>query len=386
MSLRKANKPLSLKQLRLLIETKHYDCGKAFPNHSEHFLRAERLRARREIPPVELAEVEVSKQRDAERLRDLENLYKATVREVADLKQQMRAQESMPDVKPRDVRLRAQSTKREATAIVVASDWHCEERVTREATNGLNEFDLTIFSARANLFFRNVALLIRKEARAIPIKNCILALIGDFISGSIHADLAESNQLGPMDAIALVQDTIAGGIQYLLRALPPGMSMTIVLKPGNHSRITPRQRVQTEHENSLEWLMGHSLAQFFKDEKRVTFVRDRSLLTYVEVYGRPIRFTHGHAFNYAGGVGGITIPVNKKIAEWDKGRQAYLTVFGHLHTYLSGQRFISNGSMIGYSPFSEWIGAAYEPPVQAFALIDSKHGRTVQAPILLEED
>ena len=113
-------------------------------------------------------------------------------------------------------------------------------------------------------------------------------------------------------------------------------------------------------------------------------LRERNLLTYVEVHGRMLRFTHGHAFNYKGGVGGLTIPVYQKIRKWDRGIPAYRTYFGHLHTYFEGPNFTSNGSLIDYSPFSDWIGAEYEPPAQAFNIIDSRHGITARFPILAE--
>jgi hypothetical protein len=254
-----------------------------------------------------------------------------------------------------------------------------------EQTNGLNEYNLGIFDQRSRRFFSNLRKLVDKEAQDINIRNLVLAVIGDMITGSIHGDGAESNQLGPMDAIALVGDTLMGGVHQLLRDTDKSLTLTLILKPGNHSRITQKQRVQTEHENALEWLMGHYIAREFRNNPRVRVVRERNLMSYLEVHGRLLRFTHGHAFNYKGGIGGMTVPVIRKIQKWDRGQQAYRTYFGHLHTYFPGPIFTSNGSMIGYSPFGEWVGAEYEPPQQAFELIDSKHGVTVRTQILLDD-
>ena len=377
-------KPLTRSQLAVLLQTPYVQMRTVFRGYPREFLNEERKRARKVLPKAQLIDLDAHRHREESEKREREEVYRAAIRERDHLRRQLAALAGAPDVVPREVRIaQRRQSQREATAIVLASDWHCEERVTREATNGLNEFDLAIFKDRARWFFANTAKLLHKEQRDIRIPHMILAVLGDMLSGSIHRDLAESNHLGLMDAVALAQDTIAGGIRYLLAETD--VRLTVVWKVGNHSRVTHEQRVQTEQAVSLEWLVGHSLAQFFADEPRVTFVRDRSLLTYVDVYGRAIRFTHGHAFKYAGGVGGLTIPVNKKIAEWDKGRQAHLTCFGHLHTYMRGQRFVSNGSLIGYGPYSVWIGAAFEPPMQAFTLIDSRFGRTVEAPVLLEQ-
>jgi hypothetical protein len=202
------------------------------------------------------------------------------------------------------------------------------------------------------------------------------------LSGSIHDDLEASNLLGPMDAAALVQDTIAGGIVRLLDELPD-IKLTVVWSCGNHSRVTKKMRVQTEHTNSLEWLIGHSVARYFAGNERVQFVRERAYLTYLEIGKWTIRFHHGHAIRYEGGIGGLTIPAAKAIDGWNKGRHADLDVFGHYHQLFFGPNFVANGSLIGYSPYAVKLKAAFQQPQQAFFLIDSKYGLTVRAPILL---
>ena len=87
---------------------------------------------------------------------------------------------------------------------------------------------------------------------------------------------------------------------------------------------------------------------------------------------------------YQGGVGGIFIPVNKAIAQWNRFKKAYLDIFGHFHQFIDGGNFICNGSIIGYGPFSLLIKAAYEPPRQSFLLIDKNRGKTIVAPIFTD--
>ena len=377
-------RPLTDEQLRVLLQTHPDEWPRVFPGGGETWLRGERQRAVEKFPPEVVIEMDKSAASDRSQSRDLERRYRASLEQIMSLQAMVDGIDSFPRLHARDMRIAAAPGMHEATAIAIASDWHCEEPVTLESTNGLNEYNLDVFDTRSKWFFRNLHNLMDKEARDVPIRNLVLAVLGDLITGSIHHDGAESNQLGPMDAIALVGDTIIGGVTQLVKDTDKSVTVTLVLKPGNHSRITPKQRVHTEHENSLEWLIYHFIAKQFAKDPRVRVVRERNLLTNLEVHGRMLRFTHGHAFHYSGGVGGITIPVLKKIAEWDKGRQAYRTFFGHLHTYFEGPNFTANGSMIGYNPFGEWGGAAYEPPRQAFDLISSRHGLMVKCPILLE--
>ena len=135
-------------------------------------------------------------------------------------------------------------------------------------------------------------------------------------------------------------------------------------------------------------MMYHLLAEKFANEDRIKFIVENGYLTYLTLFDRyTIRFHHGNAIRYKDGVGGITIPVNKAIAQWDKERPAYLDVFGHHHQQmLDAGKFVSNGSVIGYNPFAVQIRAAYQRPEQAYFIIDAERGKTVCAPILVRNE
>lgn len=279
----------------------------------------------------------------------------------------------------------APSTRgREATAVALASDWHCEEPVYPGQVGGKNKFNLDIFDERAGWYFRNLATLVKKERQSIAVPKLVLALMGDFISGSIHEDLMEANLLGPIDAIILVKATLAGGIEYLAQELNP-IQIVLPCSVGNHGRTTKKMRVQTSTSNSLEYMMYASLQDQFRGRKNVEFILPEGYHNYLDIYDSKCRFHHGDAMRYAGGVGGITIPVNKKIAEWNRLRAVDYDFFGHFHNHLDGGRFVCNGSLIGYGAFSNLIAAPFEKPKQAFCLIDKDHGKTVSAPIILEK-
>lgn len=269
----------------------------------------------------------------------------------------------------------------EATAVALASDWHVEEVIRSSTVNGKNWYTPTIARQRSVAFFERVARLVQKERQDVTITNLVLWLGGDFITGSIHEEMPENNAMPPIDAMLFASDVLESGIQFLLDTTD--LTLTIPCTCGNHSRITKMTYVGSERGNSLEWMMYHHLAKRFKDEPRVKFIIEDAYLTYLKVYGFTVRFHHGHAMRYQGGVGGIHIPLNKALAQWDKTRTADLTVCGHWHQYTPARRYVVNGSLIGYSPFAVWIKAEYEPPMQAFFLIDKKRGVTVQIPILV---
>ena len=97
---------------------------------------------------------------------------------------------------------------------------------------------------------------------------------------------------------------------------------------GNHGRTTPKIRVGTEMDHSFEHDLYISLASN-EHNQNVKWQIVPSHLSYLSLEDFKIRFLHGHSIRYQGGIGGITIPVNKAIAAWDRIEGADLTVFGH---------------------------------------------------------
>lgn len=153
-----------------------------------------------------------------------------------------------------------------------------------------------------------------------------------------------------------------------------------------NSRITQKIHNATEVGNSLEGLMYHNMAMCFENEPRVQFVIGEGYHTYLTIYDKLVRFHHGHAIKYKGGVGGVYIPLNSAITQWNKAKFAYLDVLGHWHQQRDGGNFMINGSIIGYSAYSLFIKAEYEEPKQLFFLIDRDRGKTIVAPILVNKD
>jgi hypothetical protein len=100
-----------------------------------------------------------------------------------------------------------------------------------------------------------------------------------------------------------------------------------------------------------------------------------------------MRMIHGYEVKFGGGVGGITIPIKKALAQWNGAVKADLTVMGHFHQLHDGGDFLANGSLIGYNTYAQAIKAQYEEPRQAFFMIHARNGgqKSVTAPIWLDD-
>lgn len=316
-------------------------------------------------------------------LRDLQARYKEALGTIEQQEKQLSAVEGLKaGIETYAIHPAAPKGTSEATVVAVASDWHIEEIVNKHQVSGLNENNLALSKAKAEKFFVKSLRLTNLLAKDIRIDNMVVPLLGDFITGNIHGEEnAETNECKPTEAIVLAQNWIASGIEFLLNNSK--RSLVFPCHSGNHARTTLKTRFGAENGHSLEFLMYHHLAAYFRSEKRVQFVIPQGPHSYLELYKQTLRFQHGHMVKYGGGVGGIYIPVHKAIAAWSQARRADLDIMGHFHQSRDGGSFLVNGSLIGYNAFALSIKAAYEPPKQTLFLMDSRRNRTCTWPILV---
>jgi len=314
------------------------------------------------------------------RLRDDKiKTYAAAYRSLQDsLDVALAVNSSAPKIKVIDPII-ATGTESEATAVAVGSDWHAEETVDPENVNGLNEYNLDISDGRITKFFSNIIRLTEVERHATRIDTLVLALLGDLITGYIHDELVETNGLSPTETVIWLRDRLIAGIRLLIDR-GNFKRIVVICANGNHGRTTKKMRHATSAANSYEWLLYHIVAKHLPE---VEWHIATSYHTYLEVYGKQFRFHHGDGINYQGGIGGLTIPLEKAIAAWNKAKVADLDIFGNWHTQMQNPKWVSNGSLIGYNAYSIAIKAPYEPPQQTYFLVDSKRGRTGTWPIFL---
>ena len=280
--------------------------------------------------------------------------------------------------------LRKRLGSKQACPIFAASDWHVEERVIPGHVNGLNEYGPEIARKRAARFVEGVLWLLDTHRKGAVIEEAVLALLGDFITGWIHEELQSGNALAPTEATLFAQELLHGVITAILKR--GGLKrLRVVCTRGNHGRITKKTYINAAARLSYEWMMYRVLAQRFDGDPRVTFTVEDGYHTLVPVFDKVVRFHHGDAVSYQGGVGGITIPLRKKIAKWNQGRHADLDVMGRFHQLLYGGDFVVNGSLIGWNDYATWIGASPEPPQQAFVLLRPERGVSAFAPIFVTE-
>jgi hypothetical protein len=279
---------------------------------------------------------------------------------------------------------------RNACAVALLSDVHFDEQVQRTSTIR-NEYTVEIARARLARFFRGVEWLTRNQ-RGFKIRALVLWLGGDFISGQIHEELAETTALPPGESMLAVRDCLIAGIRQLAR-IEALDRIVIPCSYGNHGRTTDKMRAATGHGHSWEWVMYQSLAEHF-ELRAATDATARKIGIHappgehqvIEAADHNLAFHHGHRIRYAGGIGGITVPLIKKVVAWDKWSDADYYHFGHFHQLIDLGRIMVNGSVIGPNAYAQSIGATPEPPRQGYYVLDAKRGKTAVSPVWVSDD
>lgn len=338
------------------------------------------------VTPVPADPVERRENVRAEaRLRDE---YKNVVEMLRVERERNRFYEALkgPVREPRILRSERKSGLREMTAVAMGSDWHVEETVEPVKAGYRNEYNLAIADASIKRFFRAQIDLVHhhRASKHIVIRDMICAFSGDLMSGYIHEELMESNQLSPVETALWLRPRIRDGIATLLAELDLRM-LAIPWSYGNHGRTGQKKRIATGAENSYEWMLGRMLQDDLAKDERVVFDTTPCPHQYVRAYDFTLHFHHGDSLKYAGGVGGLAIPLLKAVPAWDEVRYAHYHHVGHWHQLRDFGRALVNGSLIGHGPYSSWIRAPFEPPAQIFYLLDSTRGRCHTTPIWVRE-
>ena len=270
------------------------------------------------------------------------------------------------------------------SVIVPATDWHVEETISKSRTGGKNSQSISSVEKKITRYYQKIVELIDWQSKIAKVCELWHPILGDLMSGYIHEELMETNSLSPTEACVFLRDQICSGVEFLLKETKlPIMIPTCV---GNHGRTTQKMRIKTSCSNSYEWLLYKTLEKIFQKNKRVAMMVGDGYHNIQTIVGRKVRFHHGDGLRYLGGVGGITIPVNKAIAQWDKVESVDFDIFGHWHTFMAHYpKWIACGSMMGFNEFSIRIKAEFQHPTQTFIVLDRRYGLTLATPIFLTD-
>ena len=328
-----------------------------------------------------------------ERLKIAELDLKRLQKEVLDARiirrEIFKLAEAQPDLPGWTKAAEKGSLKGPGCPIAFASDWHWGENIVPDQIGGVNEYTMEIAHARAKRFFQRIVALLKNHMVRPEYPGIVLCLGGDMLSGNIHQELAETNEIGVMPAMLDLFGVMVEGIDLLVKEFG---RVTLPCVSGNHARNTLKMQSKERCHTNFDWLLCQILEKHYEKNKSVEFAISNGVDKRFQAFGHTFLLSHGDTMGKGGdGIIGCLGPIirgdQKTRARNGQIGQPYDTLLiGHYHQLMwIGKKVISNGSLCGYNEFaSNTLRAPFEVPQQALFCVHPEHGITYQMPILVE--
>lgn len=271
----------------------------------------------------------------------------------------------------RTPRSRPKTGKRVASPVFFLSDLHFGEAVTLEESLGQNEYGMAEAERRFAKCIDNMLWIRADMARTQSCDDSLLVLGGDIVSGDIHDELKETNDGGLLDQCAAAVAAIAPGVKALADATPGVLHVVAV--GGNHGRLTKKKQVKNNFQHSVEHIgVYHPLRLALGDlGGKIAWHIPRAERFLFDLHGRRVSIQHGDMIRSQGGIGGVLVPMTRYVT---RDAKADLYMFGHFHQAECFGKIVINGSLIGESAYTGWLGVESRPPEQVAFVLDADRG------------
>ena len=278
----------------------------------------------------------------------------------------------------------------EVTPLVILSDIHYSEVTRPGAVNGVNSYNPTIAKQRLQLW---ADLILRRCFDSRVHKDypgLVVALGGDMVSGDIHEELAETNEVPTMTAVLELLEILIGVFEKL------GTEFKQVFIPctfGNHGRNTRKVRFKRRPYSNFDWLLSCLLMKYLGRDERFQFLVPESTDTYFRVQGRALLLNHGDTTGARGGDGfiGSLGPIKRGEGKVRRASEKMEMPFqhflhGHWHSQYVLGSILSNGCVCGYNEYAkDQLRAEPEPPQQILTFFNHPWGVEEYVPLVLAE-
>lgn len=286
--------------------------------------------------------------------------------------------------KPTDTRVH------HGTLVTFLSDVHAGEVVNPEEMDGFNAYNLAICEKRLKRYFERTIVVAKSYLAGVQYDGIVLALGGDMVSGDIHDELEQTNEVSTYESVEFLVPRLIAGIELLAGEFG---KVHVVSAPGNHGRDSKKPRHKGRSAHNADTHIGRLVAQRFESSKDVTFDVPASFDVTFKIYDSVFSMEHGDNMKFAGTseIGaygpvkrGTLRKSNQALAE---GHPFAYNLVGHFHQYIPAapQGFVMNGSLKGYDEYARAWHFKPEPAQQALMVVTPEHGVTVQAPVLVQK-
>lgn len=278
------------------------------------------------------------------------------------------------------------SSKLPGVPKLMLSDLHWGERVRSEQIGGVNAYNLSIARRRLRTVIEKTIDLCRILDPEMRYPGIVLPLGGDMISGSIHDELAATNEINTMPTLLDLYKQLVPAIGLFADTFG---AVFLPCVSGNHDRDTKKTWAKDRNHTSFGWLLYQLLSIAFENDKRVTFYIPDGPDALYRIYGTRYLLTHGDQFRGGDGIIGPLGPITrgeqkKNTRNAAVGQDYDVMEFGHFHKRMLSARLRGNGSLKGYDEYAATNNFGFEPASQNWTITHPEHGITFDAPVYCE--
>ncbi len=279
-------------------------------------------------------------------------------------------------------------TKKPVTACLVLSDWHIGEMVSLAETAGVNEYNWQIAQDRMKHIVESFISWTETYRSAFTLDEVCVFSVGDLVTGTIHQELAETNEF-PVPIATAKAGQLLGEVYRRLAEVYP-LVRGLQAGAGNHDRLTIKPRAKRKAEDSYTFLVHALAAQAVSQLSNVKIECPNQIAPAFDVAGHRVIATHGNEIKSVMGIPYYGIAryfarhAAKEQAMIRKGilqMATSLYIFGHFHHFnvLQDGLAVMNPSLVGPNEYDETAQRFAEPAQLAF-LMSPNHGAFSHVP------
>jgi hypothetical protein len=272
--------------------------------------------------------------------------------------------------------------------VLFTSDFQWGETIDRSEMDGVNEFSVAIAERRYRLLIERALDISLNHLSKNRYSGIVYLRGGDQVSGDIHQELRETNELAAIPAVRSLVTAEDWGLRQLADAFG---RVHVISVPGNHGRTSIKPPHKGIAASNYDTVSAWWLEDRFRGDTRLTWQTPNSTDAVFDLHGRNYLLTHGDNIGSSGGQGFIG-PAATILRGMKKTMDEYATLgvhlskmfVGHFHTAYDLGRGYSNGSLPGYSEYARGFRMGPEPPQQWLIYFHPKYGATSQWKVQLE--
>lgn len=149
--------------------------------------------------------------------------------------------------------------------VLLWSDTHAGEVVSEVETNGLNHYDWNVMMKRHDRI--REAVFSYADNRPYPVSKLHVCGLGDALSGDIHDELVETNEMPLAEATIQFAMDAATWLESFLEHFADISFSGVV---GNHPRAKRKPQAKQAF-NNADWLMYHAMRSYLRNQSAINW-------------------------------------------------------------------------------------------------------------------